>query len=107
MISSAFGSFRSLSERRIVGALHAVVGPQHLGAVRQLRGLERLLAGMRLANDAWPGVCQSCVTHDVLEAGASLLIIGTISSPPFTGSVPPSTKQFCTSTTISAPLHRA
>src|SRR5262249_19226186 len=35
---------------------------------------------------------------------ASLLITGTTSAPPFTGSVPPSTKQFCTSTTISADL---
>src|SRR5262245_19840719 len=34
--------------------------------------------------------------------GASLLITGTTSAPPFTGSVPPSTQQFCTSTTLSA-----
>ncbi len=38
------------------------------------------------------------------NAGASLLITGTTSALPFTGSVPPSTKQFCTSTTISAAL---
>ena len=32
----------------------------------------------------------------------SLLMIGTTSSPSLTGSVPPVTKQFCTSTTSSA-----
>ncbi len=31
-------------------------------------------------------------------------MIGTMSAPPFTGKVPPSTKQFCTSVTISAAL---
>src|SRR5438309_8859445 len=35
---------------------------------------------------------------------ASLLITGTTCAPPFTGNVPPSTKQFCTSTTINADL---
>src|SRR4051812_36959651 len=34
----------------------------------------------------------------------SLLMMGTTSSPLPTGSVPPGTKQFCTSTTISADL---
>src|SRR5258708_21683128 len=55
-----------------------------------------------LANEAWPGVCQSCVTTMFSNEAASLLISGTTWAPPFTGSVPPSTKQFCTSTTISA-----
>src|SRR3982751_2601533 len=36
------------------------------------------------------------------KLAASLLIIGTTASPSFTGNVPPVTKQFCTSTTISA-----
>src|SRR4051812_1225457 len=52
----------------------------------------------------WPGVCQSCVITILAKAGASLLITGTISVPPLTGRVPPSTKQFCTSVTISALL---
>jgi hypothetical protein len=53
------------------------------------------------------GVCQSCVTTMFSNAGASLLITGMTSLPPFTASVPPSRKQFCTSTTISAALRRA
>src|SRR6218665_1841736 len=38
------------------------------------------------------------------NAGASALMTGITSLPPFTASVPPSRKQFCTSTTISAAL---
>src|SRR5260370_29246371 len=57
-----------------------------------------------LANEAWPGVCQSCVTTMFSNEPASLLITGTTCAPPFTGSVPPLTKQFCTSTTIRADL---
>ena len=57
-----------------------------------------------LANEAWPGVCQSCVTTMFSNEAASLLITGTTAAPPFTGSVPPSMKQFWTSTTISADL---
>jgi hypothetical protein len=38
------------------------------------------------------------------KAAASLLITGTTSAPPLTGSVPPLMKQFCTSTTIRALL---
>ena len=34
-------------QRRALGALHAVIGPQHLLAVREADALERLLAGMR------------------------------------------------------------
>ena len=54
------------------------------------------------ANETWPGVCQSWVTTTFSNAAESLLITGTTSAPPLTGSVPPSTKQFCTSTTIRA-----
>ena len=50
----------------------------------------------------WPGVCQSCVTMTFSNAGAMALMTGTTSSPPFTGSVPPVTKQFCTSMTSKA-----
>lgn len=57
---------------------------------------------MVLANEAWPGVCQSCVTTMFWNEAASLLITGTTAAPPFTGKVPPSMKQFWTSTTISA-----
>ena len=49
-------------------------------------------------------MCQSCVTTTFSNAPASLLMIGTTSSPPFTASVPPVTKQFCTSMTSSALL---
>src|SRR5688572_541557 len=38
------------------------------------------------------------------NCGASLLMMGMTSLPPFTARVPPSRKQFCTSTTISADL---
>src|SRR5476651_722188 len=55
-----------------------------------------------LANEAWPGVCQSWVMTMLSKAEASLLITGTTCAPPFTGSVPPSTKQFWTSTTTNA-----
>ncbi len=54
------------------------------------------------ANETWPAVCQSCVTMTFSNAPESLLMIGTTASPSLTGSVPPVTKQFCTSTTISA-----
>ena len=47
------------------------------------------LPGCALANEAWPGVCQSCVTTMFSNDAASLLITGTTSSPPLTGSVPP------------------
>src|SRR5262245_48971565 len=60
------------------------------------------LPAWELAKEAWPGVCQSCVTTMLSNDAASLLISGTTSAPPFTGSVPPSTKQFWTSTTIRA-----
>src|SRR5207249_3351765 len=60
------------------------------------------LPGCDEANDVWPGVCQSWVITTFSNFFASSLMIGTISSPLLTGSVPPGTKQFCTSTTISA-----
>src|SRR5262245_3080789 len=60
------------------------------------------LPAWALAKEAWPGVCQSCVTTMLSNEAASLLINGTTSAPPFTGSVPPSMKQFWTSTTIRA-----
>src|SRR5262249_47522262 len=44
------------------------------------------------------------VTMMSSNEAASLLTTATTSAPPFTGSVPPPTKQFCTSTTISADL---
>ena len=47
-------------------------------------------------------MCQSCVTMTFSNAPESLLMIGTTASPSFTGSVPPVTKQFCTSMTRSA-----
>src|SRR4051812_9058729 len=51
------------------------------------------------AKETCPGVCQSWVTTTFSNAAESLLITGTTSAPPLTGNVPPSTKQFCTSTT--------
>src|SRR5574337_2058061 len=59
------------------------------------------LPGCELANDAWPGVCQSCVMTMLSNAAASRLMTGTTSAPPGTGSAP-AMKPFCTSTTISA-----
>ena len=49
-------------------------------------------------------MCQSCVATMFWKAAEILLITGTTSSPLVTGSVPPVTKQFCTSTTISTAL---
>src|SRR5690349_14202179 len=60
------------------------------------------LPGWALANDAWPLVCQSCVTTTLSKPAAMRLMTGTTSSPFVTGKVPPLTKQFCTSMTSSA-----
>src|SRR5438132_475865 len=59
------------------------------------------LPGWEEANDTCPGVCQSWVRTTFRKAGAMRLMIGTISSPPFTASEPPGMKQFWTSTTRS------
>ena len=46
MISVAVRQLEVLVQGGVIGALHAVIGPQDLRAVGQRRGLERLLAGM-------------------------------------------------------------
>ena len=58
------------------------------------------------AKDAWPGVCQSCVSTTQWNARAMRLITGTTWSPSGTASTPPGMKAFCTSTTISASVSR-
>ena len=80
--------------------LHAVIRPQHLTAVGELRRLEGLLAGVRgRERRRGRAVCQSWVRITCSKAGASRLMTGTTWSPSFTGSAPPGTKPFCTSTT--------
>src|SRR5215831_3516598 len=82
------GQLEILVQGRIIGALHAVIGPQHLRAIGHRRGLERLLAGVGAGERGMARRMPVLGHDDVLERG----------------SVPPSTKQFCTSTTISADL---
>jgi hypothetical protein len=69
-----------------------VIGPQHLLAVSQIDGLERLFAGMG----------QSCVITTLAKLLAILLITGTTCSPSLTARLPPGRKQFWTSITSSA-----
>ena len=91
-----------LRQRRALGALHAVIGPQHLLAVGEIDGLERLLAGMRRRERDMARLCQSCVSTTLAKPLAMRLMMGTTCSPSLTARLPPGRKQFWTSITSRA-----
>jgi hypothetical protein len=90
-------------------APHAVVRPERLRSARERNRLEWFLARVRGGKRDVVRRVPVLRQHRMLErAGASPLMIGITSSPPFTGRVSPGMKQFCTSTRRAArPLRPA
>src|SRR4029450_9373239 len=76
---------------------HSVCGPQGNCA-----GVKGSASRRLLANEAWPGGCQSCVSTIWSWRPIKRLTSGTIARAPGTARAPPSQKSFCMSTTISA-----
>src|SRR4029450_174984 len=76
---------------------HSVCGPQGNCA-----GVKGSASRQLLANEAWPGGCQSCVSTIWSWRPIRRLTSGTIARAPGTARAPPSQKAFCMSTTINA-----
>ena len=66
-----------------------------------------LRPGCALANERWPGGCQSWVANAWSKRASSRLITGTTASPSATASSPPGMKVGCTSTSPSMSVARS
>src|ERR1700736_4500821 len=104
MITCAVGNLRSLSSAASSVPCTQWSGHKTCVPYDNCAVSNGFLPGWELANDACPAVCQSCVMTMFSNLLANALMSGTTTAPPFTGNVPPSMKQFCTSTTINADL---